>query len=197
MHRHIPFPARLSSTTRGMRRTWTSPRRSSCCAYSGKAVTAPGCHRRIRRPRGRGRDPSAPEQLLSDAALIKGIADAYERLETTTSNAARSSCAQRESTSAPAPTFPDPLEDQVSPNELYAQAIRLFRSTKPVVAAVQGAAIGGGLGLALSADFRVAAPSSKFAANFSRLGVSSRLRDYRHTAARRGPAKGTRVDAHR
>jgi len=35
---------------------------------------------------------------------------------------------------------------------------------------VHGAAIGGGLGLALSADFRVAAPSSKFAANFSRLG---------------------------
>ena len=58
----------------------------------------------------------------------------------------------------------------MSPNELYAQAIRLFRTSKPVVAAVQGAAIGGGLGLALSADFRMAAPSSKFAANFSRLG---------------------------
>src|ERR1700743_1068819 len=39
-----------------------------------------------------------------------------------------------------------------------------------MVAAVQGSAIGGGLGRALSADFRVAAPSSKFAANFSRLG---------------------------
>jgi enoyl-CoA hydratase/carnithine racemase len=58
----------------------------------------------------------------------------------------------------------------MSPSELYVQAIRLFRTSKPVVAAVHGAAIGGGLGLALSADFRVAAPSSKFAANFSRLG---------------------------
>jgi 2-(1,2-epoxy-1,2-dihydrophenyl)acetyl-CoA isomerase len=36
---------------------------------------------------------------------------------------------------------------------------------------VQGAAIGGGLGLALSADFRVASPSSRFAANFARLGI--------------------------
>jgi len=35
---------------------------------------------------------------------------------------------------------------------------------------VQGGAIGGGLGLALSADFRIATPRSRFAANFSRLG---------------------------
>jgi enoyl-CoA hydratase/carnithine racemase len=40
----------------------------------------------------------------------------------------------------------------------------------PVVAAVQGAAIGGGLGLACAADFRVATPAARFAANFSRLG---------------------------
>jgi enoyl-CoA hydratase/carnithine racemase len=38
------------------------------------------------------------------------------------------------------------------------------------VAAVQGAAIGGGCGLALSADFRVASPRSRFSTNFSRLG---------------------------
>jgi len=54
---------------------------------------------------------------------------------------------------------------------LYAEAVRLFAATTPVVAAVQGAAIGGGLGLALSADFRVASPSSRFAANFARLGI--------------------------
>jgi 2-(1,2-epoxy-1,2-dihydrophenyl)acetyl-CoA isomerase len=38
------------------------------------------------------------------------------------------------------------------------------------VAAVQGSAIGGGLGLALAADFRVATSSSRFSANFARLG---------------------------
>ena len=54
---------------------------------------------------------------------------------------------------------------------LYAQAVRLFAAATPVVAAVQGAAIGGGLGLALSADLRVASPSSRFAANFARLGI--------------------------
>ena len=47
---------------------------------------------------------------------------------------------------------------------------RLFRTKKPIVAAVHGAAVGGGLGLAMVADFRVACPETRFAANFTRLG---------------------------
>ena len=43
--------------------------------------------------------------------------------------------------------------------ELYAAAARLFEARTPVVAAVQGAAVGGGLGLACAADFRVACSS--------------------------------------
>jgi enoyl-CoA hydratase/carnithine racemase len=54
---------------------------------------------------------------------------------------------------------------------LYTSAVRLFEAGLPIVAAVQGAAVGGGLGLALAADFRVAGPSSRFAANFSRIGL--------------------------
>jgi len=53
---------------------------------------------------------------------------------------------------------------------LYGAAARVFAAPLPVVAAVQGAAIGGGCGLALSADFRVATPQSRFSANFARLG---------------------------
>jgi enoyl-CoA hydratase/carnithine racemase len=55
-------------------------------------------------------------------------------------------------------------------NPLYAQAVRLFGVRKPVVAAIQGAAVGAGLGLALVADFRVAAPEARFVANFVSLG---------------------------
>jgi len=54
--------------------------------------------------------------------------------------------------------------------DLYAAAVRVFRTGTPIVAAVQGAAIGGGLGLALAADFRIAAPEARFSANFARLG---------------------------
>ncbi|MFI5015654.1 MAG: enoyl-CoA hydratase/isomerase family protein [Hyphomicrobiales bacterium] len=53
---------------------------------------------------------------------------------------------------------------------LYQQAVRLFRCEKPIVAAIQGAAVGGGLGLSLVADFRVASADSRFTANFNRLG---------------------------
>ena len=54
--------------------------------------------------------------------------------------------------------------------ELYRMAVRLFRTHKPIVAAVQGAAIGGGLGVALSADFRFVTPSARLSANFAQLG---------------------------
>jgi enoyl-CoA hydratase/carnithine racemase len=55
-------------------------------------------------------------------------------------------------------------------SHLYDEAVRLFATRTPVVAAVQGAAIGGGLGLALWPDFRVSAPEARFSANFARLG---------------------------
>lgn len=55
-------------------------------------------------------------------------------------------------------------------NPLYVQAVRLFSVAKPMVCAVQGAAVGAGLGLTLVADFRVAAPEARFTSNFVKLG---------------------------
>lgn len=57
-----------------------------------------------------------------------------------------------------------------SARALYQEAARLFDIPVPVIAAVQGSAVGGGVGLACAADFRVAAPSTRFHANFSMLG---------------------------
>jgi enoyl-CoA hydratase/carnithine racemase len=53
---------------------------------------------------------------------------------------------------------------------IYRQAMRMFHTRKPIVAALQGATIGAGAGLALIADFRIASPSSRFSVNFNRLG---------------------------
>jgi enoyl-CoA hydratase/carnithine racemase len=55
-------------------------------------------------------------------------------------------------------------------NPLYVEAVRLYSAKKPIVVAVQGAAVGAGLGLALVGDFRVAAPEARFTANFVKLG---------------------------
>ncbi|GIF14468.1 enoyl-CoA hydratase/isomerase family protein [Actinoplanes teichomyceticus] len=53
---------------------------------------------------------------------------------------------------------------------LYRRAARLFDVRTPIVAAVHGTAVGGGLGLACAADFRVAEATTRFVANFARLG---------------------------
>jgi enoyl-CoA hydratase/carnithine racemase len=59
-----------------------------------------------------------------------------------------------------------------STRALYQEAARLFEIPVPVIAAVQGSAVGGGVGLACAADFRVVAPSTRFHANFSMLGFN-------------------------
>ncbi|TDF64656.1 enoyl-CoA hydratase/isomerase family protein [Cupriavidus sp. L7L] len=56
------------------------------------------------------------------------------------------------------------------PAGFYVQAMKLYRNRKPIVAAVEGAAVGAGLGLALVADFRVTCAEARFSANFNRLG---------------------------
>lgn len=60
--------------------------------------------------------------------------------------------------------------DPAEASSFYKMAADLFRARKPMVAAVQGAAIGAGLGLSLVADFRVTCPEARFSANFTRLG---------------------------
>jgi enoyl-CoA hydratase/carnithine racemase len=63
----------------------------------------------------------------------------------------------------------------IDPNEVisnfYSLAMTFFETKKPIVAAVQGAAVGAGFGLSLVADFRIACPETIFSANFTRLGI--------------------------
>jgi enoyl-CoA hydratase/carnithine racemase len=58
--------------------------------------------------------------------------------------------------------------------ERAARALLAIRSVRvPVIAAVNGAAAGGGLALALQADIRIGAPEAKFNAAFTRIGLSA------------------------
>lgn len=113
-----------------------------------------------------------PPNNFFDANLIQQIADAYESLDEEDEcrvillkSEGKNFCA-----GANFGQDEDMLDKSVPYKKLYAQAVRLFRTRKPVIAVVQGAAIGGGLGLALSADFRVACHEARFAANFAKLG---------------------------
>ena len=116
-----------------------------------------------------------PPHNFFDFDLIRAIADSYENVDADPAARAIVLCSEGKAFCAGA-NFT--AREQWSGNriqtqagELYKEAVRIFRARTPVVAAVQGAAIGGGLGLAMSADFRVAAPEARFSANFVSIGL--------------------------
>jgi enoyl-CoA hydratase/carnithine racemase len=107
-----------------------------------------------------------------DHDLLKEIADVGLELQTSTACRAIVLCSEGKHFCAGANFGSGPLasdRDRASA-ELYQQGIRLFDLALPIVASVQGSAVGGGLGLACAADFRVASSASRFHANFSALG---------------------------
>ena len=117
-----------------------------------------------------------PPHNFFDIDLITQIADVYAQLDEMPECRAIVLCAQGKNFcaganfgAADAGNAKDSSQGQLS-NLLYRHAVRIFRCQTPVVAAVQGAAIGGGLGLAVSADFRVTTPEGRFSANFTKLG---------------------------
>ncbi|MBL8673768.1 MAG: enoyl-CoA hydratase/isomerase family protein [Rhodospirillales bacterium] len=112
-----------------------------------------------------------PPHNYFDNSLINQIADAYEDFDRDVNIRSIVLCAQGKSFCAGADFANRPATGAAeSGKHLYKEATRIFRAKKPQVAAVQGAAIGGGLGLALSSDFRVTCSEARFSANFNRLG---------------------------
>jgi len=114
---------------------------------------------------------SLPHNYI-DLNLITALADALEELDSddccralVLGSSGKSFCAGADFSVT---SGFDPLNDT---SKLYEQGMRLLQTRKPIVAAVNGPAIGAGAGLALLADFRIVGPASRFSVPFNRLGL--------------------------
>ena len=108
-----------------------------------------------------------PPNNFFDYLLIEQIADAYEELDEVSecrvvilSSQGKNFCA-----GANFGQDEDMLDKSVPYSKLYAQAVRLFKTKKPVIAVIQGAAIGAELAI-VSAN--VSASVNKFSLEVSR-----------------------------
>lgn len=121
-----------------------------------------------------------PHNFLTPA-LVESVAETLESYDTDPDVRAVVLCAQGRSFCAGAnfgggdgPLGEGSAREPVggsTTERLYAAAARLCDVATPFVAAVQGPAIGGGLGLAMTANLRVTCPEARFAANFGALGI--------------------------
>ena len=123
-----------------------------------------------------------PPHNFFDRSLIAQIADAFDEADENPDCRAIVLAAQGKSFCAGANFGSGQNDDSGSKDfnaegfknttgKLYYEAVRLFSNKTPIVGAIQGAAIGGGFGLALVPDFRVATPEARFGANFVKLGI--------------------------
>lgn len=114
-----------------------------------------------------------PPNNFFDLALIREIGDAFDAFDRDDGCRAIVLAAEGKAFCAGADFANRPATGAAaegSGKHLYKEAVRLFRAKKPIIAAVHGAAVGGGLGLACMADFRVTCQEARFSANFARLG---------------------------
>jgi 2-(1,2-epoxy-1,2-dihydrophenyl)acetyl-CoA isomerase len=116
-----------------------------------------------------------PPENFFEVEVVRSLADAYEALDAEPDCRAILLCAEGKHFCAGANLGGGSSNSTDGgstdgPDQMDIEAARLFGAGTPVVAAIQGAAIGAGFGLACLADFRVGSPEARFAANFARIG---------------------------
>ncbi|WP_236791963.1 enoyl-CoA hydratase/isomerase family protein [Amycolatopsis sp. GM8] len=114
---------------------------------------------------GDGRNPLDLRLLCELAETLEAAAEDKDCRAVVLSSADRHFCAGATS------KF-DPGGPAWTTADLYREVPRLFAFPKPLVAALNGAAVGGGVGLALVADWRQMATDARAQVNFSRLGYT-------------------------
>ncbi len=86
-------------------------------------------------------------------------------------------------------------EDSIA---VYSEAVTeanhaLFGAKKPVIAQIEGFCIGGGLGVAMCCDLRIAAADSRFAIPAAKLGLGYKLNGLKNLVDQVGPAAAKEI----
>ncbi|QMW22549.1 enoyl-CoA hydratase-related protein [Sandaracinobacteroides saxicola] len=88
---------------------------------------------------------------------------------------------------------PDAEWRRVNQAAIARTQIALARAAKPVIAVIDGDCVGGGCGLALAADIRVASPRARFGITPAKLGLVYSLHDTKLLVDLVGPAQAKRI----
>ena len=113
-------------------------------------------------------DPPLAQALLDATADLR--ADQSARCVVIT-GAGRAFCSGADLGALNPQGHPGPLARRERLGDFYRVFLDIRRLPMPVVGAVNGAAVGAGLNLALCCDVRIAARSARFGATFVRLGI--------------------------
>src|SRR2546423_11838899 len=118
----------------------------------------------------------APHNFF-DSALIAEIGEAFERLDAdpacrtiVLAAEGRSFCAGADFSKRLDTGTVQEAARSGAGRHLYKEAIRLFRTKKPIVGAIHGAAVGGGLGLGPVPGFPLTCSADRVHAHFNRVG---------------------------
>jgi enoyl-CoA hydratase/carnithine racemase len=87
----------------------------------------------------------------------------------------------------------DPHWRQRNQSAIRRAQYELARAEKPTIALVEGTCVGGGCGLAIACDLRVAGPSAQFAITPARLGLVYSLHDTKLLVDLVGPSQAKRI----
>ena len=156
-------------------KTWSSIRRSRLLAAGRTRNSRMTLVPRPDRRRRRRRHPHAEQPRRAQHADRRRWSPRSSPRWTPsrpTSRSARSSSPARRRRSAPAPTsatWPRPTARSLG--NVYEGFLRIARSPLPTLAAVNGAAVGAGMNLALGCDVRLAARRAKFDTRFLQIGL--------------------------
>ncbi len=92
----------------------------------------------------------------------------------------------------------DSTRQNAKSGEAYTRAVdssaeAILGLTKPVIAAIEGSCFGGGCGLAMDCDMRIAAKGARFAIPAAKLNIIYNLRDTRNLLSLAGPGYAKRI----